>query len=227
DRHAQSVHHCAVGVRWLRLRLGAVPRSGPVRRAAPDRDDGADDDAEHGAHHADEQHTEYVHRAHRVRSERGRQAVVRGRPTDVHLPVGGRSPTTGTVGTCCRAQERGRRMRKIFVAELEGIGEDLVAMSRAVEGAISAAGRALLERDIALAEQVIAADLEIDAMERALDERCVLVIAQQAPVAGDLRSVVSALRMSASLERMGDLARHVADIARRGYPEYGVPEELL
>lgn len=118
-------------------------------------------------------------------------------------------------------------MRKIFVAELEGIGEDLVAMSRAVESAIDAAGRALLERDIALAESVIAADQEIDAMERALDERCVLLIAQQAPVARDLRVVVSALRMSASLERMGDLARHVADIARRRYPHLAVPESLI
>lgn len=118
-------------------------------------------------------------------------------------------------------------MRKLFVAELEGIGEDLVAMSRAVETAIRNAGRALLDRDVALAEAVIAADAEIDAMERALDERCVLLLAQQAPVARDLRVVVSALRMSASLERMGDLARHIAEDARRAYPSHAVPESML
>src|SRR5699024_4341981 len=56
---------------------------------------------------------------------------------------------------------------------------------------------------------------------------CVLVLAQQAPVAGDLRTVVSALRMSSRLERMGDLAGHVAALARRSYPESAIPESLI
>lgn len=117
-------------------------------------------------------------------------------------------------------------MRKVFIAELEGIGEDLVAMSRAVEAAIRDAGQAMISRDVALAEAVIAADDHIDAMERALDERCVLVLAQQAPVAGDLRTVVSALRMSSRLERMGDLAGHIAALTRRSFPEPAIPELL-
>src|SRR5690625_6185827 len=79
-------------------------------------------------------------------------------------------------------------MRKVFVAELEGIGEDLVSMSRAVEASMRDAANALLNCDVALAEKVIAADDVIDNMERELDDRCVLVLAQQAPVAGDLRS---------------------------------------
>lgn len=117
-------------------------------------------------------------------------------------------------------------MRQVFIAELEALGHDLVAMSRLVETAIDRAGTALLTADLALAEQVIEADHAIDAMEKDLDERCVLLIAQQQPVASDLRTVISALRMSASLERMGDLARHLAEIARLRYPSTPVPEPL-
>ncbi|KGM16464.1 PhoU family transcriptional regulator [Actinotalea fermentans ATCC 43279 = JCM 9966 = DSM 3133] len=117
-------------------------------------------------------------------------------------------------------------MRQVFIAELEALGHDLVAMSRLVETAIDRAGTALLTADLALAEQVIEADRAIDAMEKDLDERCVLLIAQQQPVASDLRTVISALRMSASLERMGDLARHLAELARLRYPATMVPEPL-
>ena len=118
-------------------------------------------------------------------------------------------------------------MRDIFTAELAALGEDLTAMSRLVEAAIASAGTALLNADLALAETVIADDHTIDAVERDLDERCVLLIAQQQPVARDLRVVVSALRMSSSLERMGDLARHIAAIARLRYPATAVPTELV
>ena len=117
-------------------------------------------------------------------------------------------------------------MRDIFDAELHQLGEDLAAMSGRVEHAITNAGIALLTADLALAESVIADDLAIDAIERDLDERCVLLLAQQQPVATDLRIVVSALRMSASLERMGDLARHVAQVARGRYPRHAVPQAL-
>src|SRR5690625_7651061 len=99
-------------------------------------------------------------------------------------------------------------------------------MSRAVESAMRDASNALLNRDVDLAERVIAADDVIDNMERELDDRCVLVLAQQAPVAGDLRTVVSALRMSSRLERMGDLAGHVAALARRAYPEPAIPDSV-
>jgi phosphate transport system protein len=115
-------------------------------------------------------------------------------------------------------------MRDIFTAELTALGEDLTAMSRLVETAISSASTALLTSDLELAESVIADDLTIDAQERELDERCVLLIAQQQPVATDLRVVISALRMSASLERMGDLARHLAELTRLRYPASAVPD---
>jgi phosphate transport system protein len=117
-------------------------------------------------------------------------------------------------------------MREIFESELKQLGVDLVTMSRQVEVAIGNAGTALLTADVPLAEEVIVADVAIDALERDLDERCVLMIAQQAPVATDLRAVVSALRMSATLERMGDLARHVAEVARGRYPRPAVPNAL-
>lgn len=110
-------------------------------------------------------------------------------------------------------------MRAIFTQELSQIGEDLLEMSRLVSRALSGASRSLLEADVTLAEQVIDADLEIDELQNALDERCVTLLARQHPVATDLRIVVSGLRMSASLERMGDLARHVAIIARLRFPE--------
>jgi len=109
-------------------------------------------------------------------------------------------------------------VRKIFEAELQGVGNDLIAMSEAVESAIQRAGQALLTADIKTAQAVIADDKKIDQMQRALDERIVHVLAQQAPVATDLRTLVAALRMSATLERMGDLARHLAEAARRAYP---------
>ena len=117
-------------------------------------------------------------------------------------------------------------MREIFEAELKQLGADLVTMSRQVEVAISNAGTALQTGDVPLAESVIVADESIDAIERDLDERCVLMIAQQQPVATDLRIVISALRMSATLERMGDLARHVAEVARARYPRSAVPQAL-
>ncbi len=117
-------------------------------------------------------------------------------------------------------------MRDIFDAELTQLGEDLVAMSRRVERAVTDAGVALMTADLALAESVIADDLGIDEMERDLDERCILLLAQQQPVATDLRIVVSALRMSSTLERMGDLARHVAQVARGRYPHHAVPDPL-
>lgn len=117
-------------------------------------------------------------------------------------------------------------MRKIFEAELQALGEDLDSMAQLVVDAISRAGEALLTQDLTLAQQVIADDQAIDALERSLDERCVLLLAQQQPVATDLRVVVSALRISASLERMGDLARHIAEASRRSYPNSALPAQL-
>lgn len=117
-------------------------------------------------------------------------------------------------------------MRKIFNAELTQLGSDLAEMSRLVEVAIGNAGTALMTGDLKMAEAVIVADEAIDSLERELDTRCVHLLAQQAPVATDLRVIVTALRMASTLERMGDLARHVAQVSRRSYPRLAVPEPL-
>lgn len=117
-------------------------------------------------------------------------------------------------------------MREIFEAELKQVGSDLAEMSRQVEIAISNAGTALMTGDLKLAEAVIVADEAIDAYERDLDTRCVHLLAQQAPVATDLRVIVTALRISATLERMGDLARHVAEFSRRSYPNLAIPQAI-
>lgn len=110
-------------------------------------------------------------------------------------------------------------MRAIFTQELSQVGEDLVSMSRLVTVALQKASTSLLEGDVTLAEEVIDADEQIDDLQNVLDERCVTLLARQHPVATDLRIVVSGLRMSASLERMGDLARHLAIIARLRFPD--------
>ncbi|MGC0249278.1 phosphate signaling complex protein PhoU [Pseudactinotalea sp. Z1748] len=117
-------------------------------------------------------------------------------------------------------------MRAIFDQELSQIGEDLLHMATLVATAIRDASQALATADLQLAEQVIEADLALDELERALDERCVILLARQQPVATDLRVVVSGLRISASIERMGDLARHVAQVARLRYPEKVLPESI-
>ncbi len=117
-------------------------------------------------------------------------------------------------------------MRELFTRELDQVGHDLVQMATQVATAMEQASIALQTADLALAERVIDADVQIDDLERVLDERCVDLLARQSPVAGDLRLVVTALRMSATIERMGDLARHVAQIARGRYPQHAVPVEL-
>ena len=102
----------------------------------------------------------------------------------------------------------------------------LVEIAELVLDSIRDATTAFNAADVALADKVIAADPQIDELAIALDELAIEILYRQTPVARDLRIVVSALRMSASLERMGDLARHIAAIARRRYPDHVVPEPL-
>lgn len=115
-------------------------------------------------------------------------------------------------------------MREAFHSDLKVIDEDLLEMSRLVEVALRDASTALLDRDLALAERVIAADAHIDEIQVEVDELVVDLLARQSPVATDLRLLVAALRMSSTLERMGDLSEHVALVARRRYPESALPE---
>jgi phosphate transport system protein len=117
-------------------------------------------------------------------------------------------------------------MRQQFHDELQFISDTMIEMTRLVGSAIARATTALLDADLTLAESVITADEAIDALQLELEERAIGVLALQQPVATDLRLVVTGLRMSADLERMGDLARHVAKLARLRYPSSAIPAEL-
>ncbi|NQX18319.1 phosphate signaling complex protein PhoU [Rathayibacter sp. VKM Ac-2857] len=117
-------------------------------------------------------------------------------------------------------------MREMFQQELRGVQEGLVQMSELVTTAISNATTALTTSDLALAEQVIADDPRIDALATGLDELALTILARQQPVARDLRTVVVALRVSASFERMGDIAEHIAQLARLRYPDRVIPKSL-
>ena len=117
-------------------------------------------------------------------------------------------------------------MREQFQEELDGVSTTLVQMAGLVRVAMDNATTALLTADLTLAEKVIADDAIIDEMQHELDARTINLIARQSPVASDLRTLVSSLRMSADLERMGDLAHHVAKAARMRYPSTAVPPEL-
>ncbi len=117
-------------------------------------------------------------------------------------------------------------MREYYHSELEEIVNELVIMSDSVQIAVRDATRSLLEADLTLAERVISGDMRLDAMHDALERKSFSLLARQAPVAGELRILVAAMRMTADLGRMGDLAAHVAEIARMRYPEHAVPDRL-
>jgi phosphate transport system protein len=117
-------------------------------------------------------------------------------------------------------------MRDAYREHLDDILADLVQMSQAASTAVRSATTALLEADIHLAEQVIGDDELLDAKQVDIEHRAFSLLATQAPVAGELRTLVATLRMVSELERMGDLAAHVAKIARLRYPETAVPEPL-
>jgi phosphate transport system protein len=118
-------------------------------------------------------------------------------------------------------------LRSAFQDELDGVTQSLSELSGLVSGAITQATHALLTADLSEAEAVIAADDRVDEIQHELDARIIDIIARQQPVASDLRALVTALRMSADLERMGDLAHHIAKITRLRHPGAAVPSELL
>jgi phosphate transport system protein len=117
-------------------------------------------------------------------------------------------------------------MRDIYHDELDDLGKTLVRMTQLVRTAMERATRALLDGDLSGAERVISDDPQVDALREDLEERTFQMIARQQPVATDLRLLVTTLHLSADLERMGDLARHIAKVARMRYPELAVPEEV-
>lgn len=117
-------------------------------------------------------------------------------------------------------------MRELFHQSLEDVQGRLVEIAELVTVAIDKATRAFSSSDVALAEEVIEDDHIIDERALELDELTIEILARQQPVARDLRIVVAALRMSASLERMGDIAEHIAQLTRMRFPERAIPKGL-
>jgi len=116
-------------------------------------------------------------------------------------------------------------MREAYTHQLDSIFDELVAIARRVEGAVHDATESLLTGDVALAERVITRDALIDVARERVEDRAFSLLSLQQPVAGDLRTIVAALRMVSELERMGDLAGHVAKVARLRVPAIAVPEK--
>lgn len=118
-------------------------------------------------------------------------------------------------------------LRSAFQDELDGVTATLVGLSTIVTDSMVKATHSLLTASVTEAEEVIASDDRVDRIAHELDSRIIDIIARQQPVASDLRALITALRMSADLERMGDMAHHVAKITRLRHPAAAIPSELL
>ncbi|MEU9890864.1 phosphate signaling complex protein PhoU [Sphaerisporangium sp. NPDC051011] len=117
-------------------------------------------------------------------------------------------------------------MRDAFHDELNALNDRLMQMTNLVRSAISRATTALLDADLQLAESVISQDAEVNRLYAEIETSIYELMATQQPVAVDLRTAITALRMGADLERMGDLAEHVAKIARMRHPVSAIPVEV-
>jgi phosphate transport system protein len=117
-------------------------------------------------------------------------------------------------------------MREAYHSRLSGLLDELAVMCVDVGTAMRKATDALLEADLTLAEEVISEDLRVDNLRNDVEEKSFALLALQAPVATDLRVVVSTIHAAGDIERMGDLALHVARAARRRHPAGAVPEEI-
>lgn len=114
-------------------------------------------------------------------------------------------------------------MRDLYHDQLDSVIADLVTMTHSVRDATRRATEALLTANAEVAESVISDDVKIDDWRTSIEDRSFGLLARQQPVAGDLRMLVAALRMVADLERMGDLAVHIAKVARLRYPDHALP----
>lgn len=117
-------------------------------------------------------------------------------------------------------------MRAAYHEQLGALNSQLGEMCGLAGLAMERATQALLQADLALAEQVITDHEQIAAMSVRAEESAFVLLALQAPVAGDLRSIVGSIQIVADVDRMGALALHVAKIARRRHPMHALPEEV-
>ncbi len=119
-------------------------------------------------------------------------------------------------------------MSKHLERDLDNLQKDLLALAASVEEAIHKAIRALQERDVPLAEEVIDGDNDIDEEENHVEEECLKVLALHQPVAVDLRRVAAVLQINTDLERMADLAEDIAEraVALARWPALPIPGDL-
>ncbi|MEV3902715.1 MULTISPECIES: phosphate signaling complex protein PhoU [unclassified Mycobacterium] len=117
-------------------------------------------------------------------------------------------------------------MRTAYHEQLDSLTRQLGEMCGLAGTAMERATQALLQADLVLAEQVISDHEQISALSVRAEESAFVLLALQAPVAGDLRSVVGSIQIVADVDRMGALALHVAKIARRRHPQHVLPEEV-
>jgi phosphate transport system protein len=117
-------------------------------------------------------------------------------------------------------------VRDNYREELDDIRGCLVDMANSVGSQLAKATTALLDADVTLANLVIAADDALDNTRESIEQRCFTLLARQAPVATELRTVITAMRIASDFERMGDLAEHIAKVARMRFPESAVPQEV-
>ena len=117
-------------------------------------------------------------------------------------------------------------MRESFHSELDSLISDLARAARLASEMMTNASTALSQADLALAEMVLSGEGEIKALCDDMDQRCVKLLVLQAPVATDLRVVVAAMHAVGDVERMCNLAQHVAKIARMKHPSVPIPNEV-
>jgi phosphate transport system protein len=117
-------------------------------------------------------------------------------------------------------------MRTAYHEQLDALTNQLGEMCGLAGGAMERATQALLQADLVLAEQVITDHEQIAGMSAKAEESAFVLLALQAPVAGDLRAIVGSIQIVADVDRMGALALHVAKIARRRHPQHALPEEV-
>ena len=117
-------------------------------------------------------------------------------------------------------------MRTAYHEQLTALTDQLGEMCGLAGIAMERATQALLQADLALAEQVITDHEQIASMSTRAEEAAFVLLALQAPVAGDLRAIVSSIQIVADVDRMGALALHVAKISRRRHPQHALPEEV-
>ncbi|MFQ6228301.1 phosphate signaling complex protein PhoU [Nocardia sp. NPDC002869] len=117
-------------------------------------------------------------------------------------------------------------MRVIYNEQMADLAHLLGEMAGIAGSAMDRATQALLQADLSLAEQVIGEGDRIAEMIADAEEKSFALLALQAPVAGDLRQVVSAIQIVNDVNRMGTLALHVAKVARRRHPNHALPEAV-